>query len=201
MRRALPLSADERRATSVQALIRLARDADPRQITTASVATEMGVSHAALFRHYPDKAALWADAVQWIEHELTRRVEAAAASASTPRASLAAMFEAHARFLADFPGAPRLMLSELQASGESPAKLRTRGLVARYSERLAGYVVKAQALGQLRATLVPAIVVNLLLGALQGLVVQALISNAPEQISAQAAGVFDTLWCGLGTQT
>ena len=201
MSRALPLSADERRAASVQALIQLARNADPRQITTAAVAIQMGVSHAALFRHYPDKAALWADAVDWIEQELTRRVEAAAASASTPRAALAAMFEAHARFLADFPGAPRLMLSELQAAGESPAKLRTRGLVARYSERLAGYVVKAQAQGQLRATLVPAMVVNLLLGALQGLVVQALISNAPEQIAAQAEGVFDTLWCGLGTQT
>jgi len=73
--------------------------------------------------------------------------------------------------------------------------------VARYSERLAGYVVKAQAQGQLRATLVPAMVVNLLLGALQGLVVQALISNAPEQIAAQAEGVFDTLWCGLGAHT
>lgn len=201
MRRALPLSADERRAASIQAVIRLARDADPRQITTASVATETGVSHAALFRHYPDKAALWADAVDWIEQELTQRVEAAAAGAPKPRAALAAMFEAHARFLADFPGAPRLMLSELQAAGDSPAKLRTRGLVARYSERVAGYVVKAQRQGELRVTLVPAMVVNLLLGALQGLVVQALISNAPEQIAAQAAGVFDTLWCGLGAHT
>lgn len=198
MRRALPLAADDRRAASVQALIQLARDADPRQITTAAVAAEMGVSHAALFRHYPDKAALWADAVDWIEQDLAQRIEAAAAGAPTPRGALSAMFQAHARFLADFPGAPRLMLAELQASGESPAKLRTRGLVARYSQRLIGYIAEAQTKGEMRAALVPALVVNLLLGALQGLVVQALITGAPEQIAEQAASVFDTLWGGLG---
>lgn len=198
MRRALPLAADERRAASVQALIKLARAADPRQITTAAVAAEIGVSHAALFRHYPDKAALWADAVDWIEQNLVQRIEAAAADAPTPRMALSAMFQAHARFLADFPGAPRLMLSELQASGESPAKLRTRGLVARYSQRLTGHIADAQTQGELRAALVPALVVNLLLGALQGLVVQALITDAPEQIAELAVSVFDTLWGGLG---
>lgn len=198
MSRAAALSAPARRAASIRGLLELARDHDPRQISTAAVAAATGVSHAALFRHYTDKAALWMDAVEWIELELLARMDAAAEQAKDPAQALQAMFLAHARFLGDHPGAPRLLLSELQSAGDSSAKARAAVLVGRYSERLLKRVHAARRRGELHPGHPPKLVVSLLLGALQGLVVQSMLSGHPEQIPKQAPALFDALWIGLG---
>jgi hypothetical protein len=57
---------------TVQALLDLAFDTCPDQISTAAVTERMGLSHGALFRHFPSRDALWVEAVTWAIDELER---------------------------------------------------------------------------------------------------------------------------------
>jgi AcrR family transcriptional regulator len=50
----------------------LAFDTCPDQISTAAVTERMGLSHGALFRHFPSRDALWVEAVTWAIDELER---------------------------------------------------------------------------------------------------------------------------------
>jgi TetR/AcrR family transcriptional regulator len=70
--RAAAIPAAQRRAHAVQALLDLAFDTCPDQISTAAVTERMGLSHGALFRHFPSRDALWVEAVTWAIDELER---------------------------------------------------------------------------------------------------------------------------------
>ena len=52
-------SAETRREETVEAVIDLASEHSPEGITTQAIATRIGVTHGALFRHFPDKVAIW----------------------------------------------------------------------------------------------------------------------------------------------
>ncbi len=52
------LPAEERRAATVDAVIALAADHDPGEITTTAIARQMGVTQGALFKHFPTKEAI-----------------------------------------------------------------------------------------------------------------------------------------------
>ena len=51
--------AEDRKADIVEALLRLADRIGPDRLTTNDIAREVGVTQAAIFRHYPSKADLW----------------------------------------------------------------------------------------------------------------------------------------------
>ena len=52
-------SAERRKAEIVTVVLVLADRIGPDRVTTGAVATAIGVTQAALFRHFPTKAALW----------------------------------------------------------------------------------------------------------------------------------------------
>ncbi len=52
------LPADERRAATVEAVVDLAAEQNPSDITTTAIAQRMGLAQGALFRHFPSKDAI-----------------------------------------------------------------------------------------------------------------------------------------------
>ncbi len=52
------LPADERRAATIEAVIHLAAEQNPSDITTTAIAQRMGLTQGALFRHFPSKDAI-----------------------------------------------------------------------------------------------------------------------------------------------
>ena len=51
--------AEDRKTDIVEALLRLADQIGPDRLTTNDIAREVGVTQAAIFRHFPTKAELW----------------------------------------------------------------------------------------------------------------------------------------------
>ncbi|MBM9531709.1 TetR family transcriptional regulator, partial [Desulfoprunum benzoelyticum] len=68
------LPAEERRAVIVQTVIELAAEQNPNGITTAAIAERMGLTQGALFRHFPNKAAVLAAVMEWVAEELLARL-------------------------------------------------------------------------------------------------------------------------------
>ena len=116
------LPADERRAITVDAVVALAAHQNPHDITTSAIAKQMGVSQGALFKHFPSKDDILKAVMEWVAERLLSRIDAAALHAPTPIAAIEAIFLANIEFIVEHPGAPRMMLGELQRNGQTAPK-------------------------------------------------------------------------------
>ena len=116
------LPADERKAVTVQTVVKLAAEQNPNDITTSAIASAMGLTQGALFRHFVSKDAIWQTVMEWVADCLLTRVDHAADAAPSPLAALEAIFMTHIDFVTRHPGVPRMLLAELQRPGMTPAK-------------------------------------------------------------------------------
>ena len=110
------LPAEERRAVIVQTVIELAAEQNPNGITTAAIANRMGLTQGALFRHFPNKAAILEAVMEWVAEQLLARLDNAIQEQRSSLAALEAMFMAHTEFVVEHPGVPHLLFSELQCA-------------------------------------------------------------------------------------
>lgn len=193
------LPADERRAVTVEAVIQLAAEQNPSEITTAAIARRMNLTQGALFRHFPTKNAIWEAVMAWVAERLLERVARAADGVDSPLAALEAIFLAHVDFVADHPGVPRMLFGELQRAGESPAKRMVQALVDRYRKRLAGLIDLGKARGEVEPTVDTTAAAVLFIGTIQGLVMQSLLAGNVERIRTDAPGAFAIYRRGIGS--
>ena len=199
--RAKPLPAETRRAVTVEAVIELAAERDPGEITTAAIASHMKLTQGALFRHFPSKDAIWEAVMEWVAERLLARVDRAAALAASPVAALQAIFLAHADFVAEHPGVPRMLFGELQRAEATPAKRLARTLLERYGERIRGRLEAGKAAGEVSAALDIDAAVILFVGTLQGLIMQSMLAGDLLRIRRDAPRVFAIYLAGIRSAT
>lgn len=191
------LPAAERRREVIAAVLELARDASPEGITTQAIADRVGLTHGALFRHFPDKESLWIEVFAWVQKELGAVLDAAFATDGDALARLERVFLAHVGFVAHFPGAPRILFHELQRPVDSPFHEHVRRMVGGYRQRLSALLNEAKRAGQLSPTLDEAVAALLFIGAVQGLVVQSALFRSEAGMVAAARRVFPLLLDGF----
>ena len=192
------LPANERRAVTVEAVIALAAEQNPGEITTAAIAKHMGLTQGALFRHFPSKDAILQAVMEWVAERLLARVDKAAQAAASPLAALEAIFLTHIDFIAQHPGVPRMLFGELQRAGDTPAKMMARTMLDRYGKRLSALIEQGKAQGELEAQVNTAAAATLFIGAIQGLVMQSLLAGNTERMRTGASGAFAIYRRGIG---
>ena len=194
------LPADERRSATVEAVVDLAAQQNPSDITTTAIAQHMGLTQGALFRHFPCKGAILQAVVTWGAGRLLLWLGKAAGQAASPTAALQAVFMAHIGFVSERPGVPRLIFGELQRPGQTVAKQMVQTLIQQYGERLRRLLEAGKAQGELDAALdVPAAAV-LFIGTVQGLVMQSLLAGDVARMRQDAPGVFAIYLRGIRRQ-
>lgn len=184
------LPAEERRNVTVEAVIELAATTNPGDITTAAIAKHMKLTQGALFRHFPNKEAIWQAVMKWVAERLMSRIEKAADGMESPLEAMQAMFMAHIAFVSEHPGAPRMLFGELQGAKATPAKRLAHALLKQYAERLNELIETAKSRGELPRELDNKAAATLFIGTIQGLIMQSLISGDMEQMRRAAPGVF-----------
>lgn len=195
-RRRLP--ADERRGEIVAAVVALAAEGGPDAVTTQAVADRVGVTQAAIFRHFPDKATLWAAVFDWAEEALGEALAPAFAAPAGPVAAFEAVFLAHTEFVARHPGVPRILFHELQHAVDTPFRARARGLVERYRGRIEALLKRAKANGELPSGLDEQAAAMLFVGTVQGLFMQAAAQRGELSLRASARRVLPLLRAAIG---
>lgn len=184
------LPANERRTIIVQTVLELAAEQNPSSITTAAIAKQMGVTQGTLFRHFPDKDAIWLASIKWIAAQLLARISNATDRAETPLVALEAVFITHIDYFACHPGIPSLILSELQRAEETAAKRIVGQLFKRYIAHVTDLMEKGKVAGEIESYLDASIASTLFLGAIQGLVIQSRLHGDIRSIRDKAPGVF-----------
>jgi len=184
------LPAEERREVTVEAVIDLAAEQNPADITTGAIAKRMGVTQGALFRHFPSKDAILEAVMEWVSERLLARIDNAISAAASPLDALEGAFITHIDFISEHPGVPRMLFGELQRAEQTMAKRMAQTLIQRYGERLGRLVAEGKERGDLAATLDDKAAVTLFIGTIQGLVMQSLLAGDVRRIRASAPGAF-----------
>ncbi len=190
-------SAEERREEAVDAVIELSRERSPEGITTQAIAERIGVTHGALFRHFPDKASIWKAVFDWLGARLGRVADTAFAAGGEPLAILERLFHAQVAFVASHPGVPRILFHELQRPAGSALHGLARGIVGAYRERVKVLIVQAKADGKLPPGLDADAAAVLFVGTVQGLVVQSTLFSGELDMRDAARRVFPLLLDGF----
>ncbi|EPM0021210.1 TetR/AcrR family transcriptional regulator [Pseudomonas aeruginosa] len=195
------LPADERRAATVEAVVDLAAEQNPSDITTTAIAQRMGLTQGALFRHFPTKDAILQAVMSWVTERLLARVDKAAEGTTSPVAALEAVFMTHIDFVSEHPGVPRMLFGELQRPGETLPKRMVQTLIQHYGERLHRLLEAGKALGELDAGLDVDAAAVLFIGTIQGLVMQSLLAGKVCRIRRDAPAVFAIYRRGIESNT
>lgn len=121
-----------RKAEIVSVVLTLADRIGPDRVTTNAVANEIGITQAALFRHFPSKSALWRAVAGHISYQLNDAWVKAVSACDDPRGRLSALVVAQLVQISMIPAMPMLLFSrELNVEN---AELR-----AAFQERLATF--------------------------------------------------------------
>lgn len=192
-----------RQLALIEAAVSLAAQRSPADITTADLAHAVGLTQGAVFKHYKSKQAIWLAVLEWVQADLMTRLHAAASGAMNtsgaqgPLMALQHVFQAHVEFVTRYPGVPRIIFQELQHGHETALKASVRQLMAHYRALVAELLQRAQQQGALAAGTSIASSAVLFLGAVQGLVMQAMVMGNTQIIAAQAPGVFTLFLRGI----
>ena len=184
------LRANDRKAVTVQTIIELAAEQNPAEITTSAMAERMHMTQGALFRHFASKDAIWQEVMEWVAEHLLARVDKAAQVEKSPLKALEAVFMAHIRFVVQYAGVPRILFGELQRPGDSQTKRVVRKLLAQYGKRLRALIDQGKSQGELEPEIDTGAAAALFIGAIQGLIMQSLLTGKSGGVRAKAPKVF-----------
>jgi AcrR family transcriptional regulator len=194
------LPTQERQGEIVAAALRLAESNSPAAITTTELAEAVGLSQGALFKHFPNKEAVWLAAMQWLVDNLMQTLTQAAQAADSPGAALRQVFEAHVAFVSRHPGVPRLIFHVLQQPGLPDLKSLAREMMQQYRTLVRQLLHQAIARGDIAADLNLDAAATMFLGQLQGLVMQSLMTGQSATMLRQAPAVFELFQRALRQQ-
>jgi AcrR family transcriptional regulator len=181
----------------VQAVLGLAAERNPSEITTSAIAERMHITQGALFRHFATKDAIWQAVIVWVTRRMLARVDEAARTTKPPLETLENLFmtqiESHVRYA----GAPRIVFGELQRAGDTRAKRMVRTFMGRYIERLQALIEQGKARGEVAPAVDSKAAATLFVGMIQGLVVQSLVSGKPGIVRTKAPDIFAIYFRGI----
>lgn len=183
------LPSETRQTEIIEAVLDLAAQGSPADITTADIADRLKLSQGAIFKHFPSKSAIWLAVLDWVQSRLFARLDAAAQRADTPLEGLEAMFMAHVKFIAAYPGVPRLIFQHLSQSRDTPLKAGMRNMLARYRKLLTEIMGEAERQGQIPAGQDKAAAAMLFIGAIQGLAIQSMLNGGSSKMQDEAKRV------------
>lgn len=164
--------ADLRKAEIIATVLALADRIGPDRVTTGAVAAEVGVTQAALFRHFPSKSAMWQAVADHVAGELSAAWDEALARQGGSLDRLTELFAAQLDRIATIPALPMLLFSrELNVENDALRAI-FRGRLSAFHGLLMQEVGLGQAAGRLRADVAPADVAVLLTSLVQGVAIR-----------------------------
>ena len=164
--------AEDRKADIVEALLRLADQIGPDRLTTNDVAREVGVTQAAIFRHFPTKAELWSAVGEVITARLAEAWQQALAANTTPKDRLRALIAAQLRQIETTPALPAILHSRELNVDNANLRQRFRGILMQYQAHLVANLEGMIADGSMTPDVRPQDAAILLTSLVQGIAIR-----------------------------
>ena len=156
----------------LQALARMLEASPGERITTAALAKEVGVSEAALYRHFPSKARMFEGLIKFIEDTLFARITRILSEEQTAEMRCHNIMLLLLTFCDKNPGMTRLLTGDALAGETGRLRERIAQFYGRLEAQLKQVLREAQIRESMKTTISPAILANLLLAHCEGRLLQ-----------------------------
>ena len=157
-----------RKEQILQSLARMLETAPGARITTAALAKEVGVSEAALYRHFPSKARIYEGLIQFIEDTLFARFRRILADEPNATKRCEQVLILVLTFADKNPGITRILAGDALAGETDRLRARVAQIFDRIESQLKQILREAQIREGLRTNVSPSILANILLSYCEG---------------------------------
>jgi len=157
-----------RREQILQALAHMLESNPGQRITTAALAREVGVSEAALYRHFPSKARMFEGLIGFIEETLFSRIKRILASDAPALRQCEQILTLLLAFVEKNPGMARILTGDALAGETDRLRVRVNQLFERLETQLKQVLREAELKEGLRTQVPPGSAANLALAAAEG---------------------------------
>ncbi len=157
-----------RREQILQALVTMLENAPGERITTANLAKEVGVSEAALYRHFPSKAKMFEGLIGFIEDSIFTRIKRIADDCKQIDQRLEHTLALILGFAEKNPGLCRLLSGDALAGETERLRERIQQLFERLDSQFKQFIREAELLEAKLPTQTVNSQANLLLAIIEG---------------------------------
>ncbi len=161
-----------RRQQILEALAQMLEASPGERITTAGLARAVGVSEAALYRHFPSKSKMFEGLIEFIEETLFSRIALIQSEEATAAGQCEKILGLLLAFAERNPGISRLLSGDALTGETERLRTRVAQLYDRIETQLKQTLREAELREGLRTTLTVSASANLLLAAAEGRIAQ-----------------------------
>jgi len=126
----------ERRIQILQAIAAMLEEGQPERVTTAALAEKIGVSEAALYRHFASKAQMYEGLLEFIEDSLFGLINRIEAGPESPHEKAKAVLRVLLGFSDKNPGMTRVLVGEAITFEHARLQARVNQLLSRVEASL-----------------------------------------------------------------
>ncbi len=156
-----------RRDQIVQATLRIIAKKGMNSLTTATIAKEVGISEANLYRHFKNKQEIIYETIETIGRGLSINVEKVFKYDMNPLNKLEKVFLLHLRYIEKNEGIPRLAFSDEIHMGEKEIKERLFNFINSYTDKLSMLIKEGQKMGLIKDDIKPKSAALMIIGIVQ----------------------------------
>jgi TetR/AcrR family transcriptional regulator len=164
----MPPQKSQRRQQILEALAQMLETGPGSRITTAGLAKQVGVSEAALYRHFPSKSKMFEGLIEFIEDTLFSRISIILDEEQLAAVRCEKMLILLLVFAERNPGLTRILTGDALAGEHERLHIRVAQLFDRFETQLKQVIREAELREGLRPSIPLPAAANLLLSAAEG---------------------------------
>lgn len=185
------LTGEVRRQQIVETVLDLVTERGADGVSVQAIADRIGLTQPAVFRHFPNKEAIWLSVMEWLEASLGRIHRAAEADfGESALIILGRMFIDHVRMVQRHPALAKVVFSDHLRLQFPILQRRFADITDAYQERVVGLIERAKVQRLVPALLPAADAATLYFCMIQGLGFQFAIARRPMRLLREAERVF-----------
>ena len=168
----MPPKKSQRRQQILEALAQMLEAGPGIRITTAGLAKQVGVSEAALYRHFPSKSKMFEGLIEFIEDTLFSRINIILNEEQTAAQRCEKMLMLLLAFTERNPGITRILTGDALSGETERLHQRVAQLFDRFETQLKQVIREAEMREGLRPTIALPAAASLLMAAAEGRISQ-----------------------------
>ena len=193
----MPPRKSQRRQQILEALAQMLEAGAGNRITTAGLARQVGVSEAALYRHFPSKSKMFEGLIEFIEDTLFTRINIILNEEQTAAQRCEKMLMLLLTFAERNPGITRILTGDALSGESARLHQRVAQLFDRFETQLKQVIREAEMREGLRPAIPLAAAANLLMAAAEGRISQYVRCGFQRSPTADWAQQWDLLMRGF----
>jgi TetR/AcrR family transcriptional regulator len=193
----MPPRKSQRRQQILEALAQMLEANPGNRITTAGLAKQVGVSEAALYRHFPSKTKMFEGLIEFIEDTLFSRINIILGEEQTAAQRCEKMLMLLLVFTERNPGLTRILTGDALTGETERLHARVAQLFDRFETQLKQVIREAELREGLRPSIPLPAAANLLMAAAEGRISQYVRSGFQRLPTAEWARQWELLMGGF----